>query len=124
MTIHYYDPYHFTHQGTSWTQDSNAWIGTKWEGTEAEIKTVRKDFNAAAGWARAHNRPVYLGEFGSYEKADMDSRVRWTKCVADEAVAHGFSFTYWQFTYNMAIYDRNSKTWIKPLLEALIPPKQ
>ena len=47
-----------------------------------------------------------------------------TKCIADEAVAHGFSFTYWQFTYNMAIYDRGSKTWVKPLLEALIPPKQ
>ena len=62
-----------------------------------------------ASWASAHNRPVYLGEFGSYEKADMDSRVRWTKCVADEAVAHGFSFTYWQFTYNLAVYDRAEK---------------
>jgi endoglucanase len=124
LTIHYYEPYHFTHQGTMWTRDSNDWLGTKWTGSDAEKLVIKKDFNAVAGWARARNRPVYLGEFGSYEKADMDSRVRWTKCIADEAVAHGFSFTYWQFTYNMAIYDRGSKTWVKPLLEALIPPKQ
>ncbi|MGA2071375.1 MAG: glycoside hydrolase family 5 protein [Sedimentisphaerales bacterium] len=124
LTIHYYEPYRFTHQGTRWTADSNDWIGTKWTGSEAEKKAIKKDFNAVAGWAKARNRPVYLGEFGSYEKADMDSRALWTKCVADEAVAHGFSFTYWQFTYNMALYDRNSKTWIKPLLDAVIPPKK
>ncbi|MGD0552185.1 MAG: glycoside hydrolase family 5 protein [Sedimentisphaerales bacterium] len=124
LTIHYYEPYHFTHQGTSWTKDSNDWLGTKWTGSDAEKLVIKKDFNAVAGWARARNRPVYLGEFGSYEKADMDSRALWTKCIADEAVAHGFSFTYWQFTYNMAVYDRDSKTWVKPLLEALIPPKQ
>jgi endoglucanase len=124
LTIHYYDPYHFTHQGTRWTKDSNDWIGTKWTGSEDEKRRIRKDFDTLASWARGHNRPVYLGEFGSYEKADMDSRVLWTKCIADEAVAHGFSFTYWQFTYNMAVYDRNKKAWVKPLLEALIPPKQ
>ncbi len=124
LTFHYYEPYHFTHQGTRWTADSNNWIGTKWEGTDAERKTIKKDFGQVASWANARNRPVYLGEFGSYEKADMDSRVRWTKCIADEAVAHGFSFTYWQFTYNMAVYDRQTKTWVKPLLDALIPPKE
>jgi endoglucanase len=124
LTIHYYDPYHFTHQGTMWTPDSNDWLGTKWTGSDAEKLAIKKDFNAVAGWARARNRPVYLGEFGSNEKADMDSRVLWTKCIADEAVAHGFSFTYWQFAHNFVVYDRGSKTWVKPLLDALIPPKQ
>jgi endoglucanase len=123
LTIHYYEPYRFTHQGTSWTRDSNDWIGTKWTGSEAERKAIKKEFNVVAGWAKARNRPVYLGEFGSYEKADMDSRALWTKCIAEEAVSHGFSFTYWQFTYNMALYDRSSKTWIKPLLEAVMPSK-
>ena len=124
LTIHYYDPYHFTHQGTSWTTDSNDWIGTKWMGSEDEKRRIKKDFGTLASWAKARNRPVYLGEFGSNEAADMDSRVRWTKCVADEAIAHGFSFTYWQFTHNFLVYDRHSKTWVKPLLETLIPPKQ
>jgi endoglucanase len=122
LTIHYYDPYHFTHQGTSWTKDSNDWLGTKWDGTAAERRIIKKDFDTLASWAAAHNRPVYLGEFGSNEDANMDSRVRWTKCVADEAVAHGFSFTYWQFTHNFAVYDRKTGRWKKELLKALIPP--
>jgi endoglucanase len=123
LTVHYYDPYHFTHQGTSWTADSNSWIGTKWEGNGEEKRRIKKDFDTLASWARAHNRPVYLGEFGSNEAADMNSRVQWTKCIADEAVAHGFSFTYWQFTHNFMVYDRHSKTWVKPLLDAVIEPK-
>jgi endoglucanase len=122
LTVHYYDPYHFTHQGTSWTKDSNEWIGIKW-GSEDDKRRIKKDFDTLASWAKAHNRPVYLGEFGTNEAADMDSRVRWTRYVADEAVAHGFSFTYWQFTHNFLIYDRHTKTWVKPLLDAVIPPK-
>ena len=124
VTIHYYEPYHFTHQGTSWTKDSNDWLGTKWDCNEGEKIVVKKAFNSVASWANARNRPVYLGEFGSNEAADMNSRVRWTKYVADEAVTHGFSFTYWQFTHNFMVYDRASKTWVKPLLGAVIPPKQ
>ena len=122
LTVHYYDPYHFTHQGTSWTKDSNDWIGTKW-GSEDDKRRIKKDFDTLASWAKSRNRPVYLGEFGSNEAADMESRVQWTKYIADEAVAHGFSFTYWQFTHNFLIYDRHTKTWVKPLLEVLIPPK-
>jgi endoglucanase len=124
VTVHYYLPYQFTHQGTRWTKDSNDWLGTKWMGTEAEKQTIVKDFDTAAKWSKKHNRPIYIGEFGSFEKADMDSRVRWTKFVADAAVEHGFSFAYWQFTYNFFLYDRDKKVWIKPILDAVIPPKQ
>jgi endoglucanase len=122
VTIHYYLPDHFTHQGVRWLNDSNNWLGMKWEGTEEEKRAIKKDFDAAAGWARKHNRPIYIGEFGTFEKADMDSRIRWTKCVADSAIEHGFSFTYWQFTYNFFVYDRDKKVWVKPLLDAIIPP--
>jgi endoglucanase len=121
LTVHYYEPHHFTHQGTSWTKDSNDWIGTKW-GSEDDKRRIKKDFDTLASWAKARNRPVYLGEFGSNEAADMESRTRWTKCVADEAIAHGFSFTYWQFTHNFLVYDRHNKTWVKPLLDAILPP--
>jgi endoglucanase len=124
VTVHYYLPDKFTHQGAPWVSGSEKWLGMKWTGSEAEKQRIVKDFDLVAKWAKENNRPIYLGEFGTYEKADMDSRVRWTKCVADTAVEHGFSFTCWQFAYNLAIYDMKDKTWIKPLLDAIIPPKQ
>ena len=69
---------------------------------EKELAALRKDLDAAAKWAKEHKRPVFLGEFGAYQKADMDSRARWTRAVVSEAEARGFSWAYWEFcaTYN------------------------
>ncbi len=54
---------------------------------------VSKSFESS----KKYNRPLTLGEFGAYEKADMDSSVRWTNFVAREAKARGWSWSYWQF---------------------------
>jgi endoglucanase len=122
-TAHYYLPFRFTHQGAPWASGAESWLGTKWTGSDAEKRAITKDFDEAAEWAKRNNRPFFIGEFGTYKKADMDSRIRWTKFVADEAVNHDFSLAYWEFCYNMGLYDRESKTWHKPLLDAVIPPK-
>ena len=126
VTVHCYDPLEFTHQGAPWVtdRDSNAWLGTKWKGTDADKKPITRKFDFAAEWSKQHNRPINLGEFGSFNKADMDSRAIYTKFFADAAIERGFSFHYWQFDSDFAVYDTKTDTWIKPLLEALIPPKQ
>jgi len=127
VTAHYYLPFQFTHQGAEWvgTTVSNAWLGTKWTGTDEEKLMITKDFDNAAAWAKENNRPIYIGEFGAYSKADMDSRARWTKFVADTAIEHGFSFTYWEFcAEQFGLYDPNANSFRKPLLEAVIPPKK
>jgi len=125
VTAHYYLPFKFTHQGAPWAGEvSNSWLGTKWTGSEEEKRAIRKDFDDAAAWAKKNNRPIYIGEFGVYKKADMDSRVRWTKFVADEEINHGFSLAYWEFCFNFGLYDRDTKSWHKELLDAVIPPKQ
>jgi len=125
VTIHYYWPLEFTHQGAAWVTkaDSNEWMGTKWSAAEAEKKAVVDNFNIAAAWAKENNRPMNLGEFGAYEKADMESRARWTKFIADTAVERGMSFHYWQFDSDFAVYDTKNKSWIKPLFDALLPPR-
>jgi endoglucanase len=126
VSIHYYEPMPFTHQGAHWVtdRDSNAWLGTKWTASESEKKAVTKMFDIAAEWAKQNNRPMNLGEFGSYNKADIDSRARYTKFLADAAIERGFSFDYWQFDSDFAIYDTKTNTWIKPILVALLPPKE
>jgi endoglucanase len=122
VTFHYYLPFRFTHQGAPWVPDSNKSLGMKWTGSEPEKRLIAKDFNIVSKWANQNNRPIYLGEFGAYEKADMDSRVSWTKCVADTAAECGFSSSYWDFCAGFALYDRQTKSWHKELLEAVIPP--
>ena len=77
----------------------------------------------AAAWGKKNNRPINLGEFGAYEKADMDSRARWTKFMADAAIERGMSFHYWEFCANeFGLYAQKAKTFRKPLLEAVLPP--
>jgi endoglucanase len=124
VSIFYYTPQEFTAQGATWIKDSEKWLGTKWVGSENEKQRIAKDFYIAADWAKKNNRPIYLNEFGAYEKADMESRVRWTKCVAEAATARGFSISYWEFCSVFGAYDQQTKSWHKELLEALIPPKK
>ncbi len=45
LTIHYYEPFHFTHQGADWVDGSDAWLGTKWLGTTDEQQKVLQHFN-------------------------------------------------------------------------------
>jgi endoglucanase len=153
VTIHHYFPHEFTHQGAEWfthpkmvqtltdmklvgmempewatngwTGDANLWMGTTWAGTTKEKAEITQAFDLAADWGRKHNRPINLGEFGSYNKADMESRARWTKFVADSAVERGMSFHYWEFCADgFGLYNQQTKLFRAPLLEAVLPQKR
>lgn len=119
-TFHYYSPFEFTHQGAPWAKDSQKWKGKTWTGTAKEKEALEKDFAKAAAWAKKNERPLYLGEFGAYEAADMESRGRWTRAVAREAERHGFSWAYWEFGAGFGVYDLQAKAWRQPLLKALL----
>ncbi len=121
VTIHYYLPFQFTHQGAEWVEGTDAYLGTTWDGTEAEIKLIESDFDRAAKWAERSRRPIFLGEFGAYYKADMDSRARWTEAVARQAEKRGWSWAYWEFGSGFGAFDPEKKAWREPLLRALIP---
>jgi endoglucanase len=121
VTFHYYDPFQFTHQGAEWAEGSDAWLGTTWQSTEQQEHAVVADLERAASWGRAQNRPLYLGEFGAYSKADMDSRARWTAFVARQAEERGISWAYWEFCSVFGVFDLTRGAWNEPLLEALVP---
>ena len=121
VTFHYYLPMAFTHQGASWVADSDRWLGTDWIADPAETMALSDDFGKVAAWACKHNLPVFLGEFGAYEKADLPSRARWTNAVARAAESHGFSWAYWELFSGFGVYDPDKEEWITPLLSALLP---
>ncbi len=121
-TFHYYQPFAFTHQGAEWVDGSQRWLGTRWRGSASEQATLRGDLDAAAAWAQREGRPLLLGEFGAYRRADEDSRKRWTAFVAREAEVRGISWAYWEFCAGFGIYDPNTGVWREGLRDALIPP--
>lgn len=122
-TFHYYEPFQFTHQGAEWAKGSDAWRGRNWTGTPEQTKTLQSDFGRAAAWAQRERRPMYLGEFGAYQVADMDSRLKWTNAVAREAEKHQMSWAYWEFGAGFGAFDRKAGKWREPLLGALVPGK-
>jgi endoglucanase len=121
VSVHYFSPFQFTHQGAEWIPGSNPWLGTAWRSTSAQEYAIISDFDLAAAWAKRNNRPIYLGEFGAYSRADMDSRALWTEFVARQAEERGMSWAYWEFCAGFGAYDRTVNEWNAPLLEALIP---
>lgn len=121
FTFHYYNPFRFTHQGAEWVDGADEWLGTQWLRSASEVSAISTEFDNVEAWADQHNIPVFLGEFGAYNKADMDSRVRWTNFVAREAEARNFSWAYWEFIAGFGLYDGEQARWREPLLNALIP---
>ncbi len=118
VTFHYYGPGRFTLQATE-IPGSDKWKGTTWTNTQLERSAIEQDFDEAAAWSRENRRPLYLGEFGSTQAADMQSRELWTRAVVDEAQKRGFSWSYWEFCSTFGAYDPVALAWRAPLLRAL-----
>jgi len=120
LTVHYYSPMDFTHQGAPWAGRRDK-TGVEWLGTAKEKAAIERDFAKAQTWAKEHNRPVFLGEFGVYDKAPMESRLRYLKFVTRTAEKFGWSWAYWQFDSDFILYDVENEKWIEPVRDALIP---
>lgn len=124
VTVHYYDPFAFTHQGATWTNPSREkLIGVTW-GTPAEHAQITRDFSTIAAWSHSHNRPMLLGEFGAYDKGDIASRTAWTASVAQAAESNHFAWSYWQFEGSFGAYDVAKDKWVEPIYQALMSKPQ
>jgi len=122
VTVHYYLPMNFTHQGARWTPEYQNLTGITW-GTPGDYATLDKDFDAVQAWAKNNDRPILLGEFGAYDKGPMESRTKYTAAVARAAEKRGWAWAYWQFDSDFILYDIDKDQWIEPIHDALIPEK-
>lgn len=129
VTIHYYSPQDFTHQGTNWG-GTEIPLGAEWLDTETERNAVNADFQTVTSFLQNNNRPIHIGEFGAigdyedngtlHEGADMDSRVRWTTYVARYIEKMGYSGAYWDFNAKFGVYDPKEGVYRTPLVNALL----
>jgi len=120
VTVHFYEPFNFTHQGASWADRADK-LGFDWKGTAEEVAALNRAFDKADAWSKANQRPLFLGEFGAYDRGPMDSRARWTAAVTRAAEARGWSWAYWQFDSDFILYDVKREAWVEPIRDALIP---
>ncbi|HVZ31428.1 MAG TPA: cellulase family glycosylhydrolase, partial [Polyangiaceae bacterium] len=119
-TFHYYDPHDFTHQGAPWEHREHQ-APVDWPTKSYTQKAIAIAFDRALQWAEQQQRPLYLGEFGVYQAADMAARVRWTRAVVEEARARHLPYAYWELRSGFGAYDMEKAEWRTPLLDALVP---
>lgn len=121
VTVHYYNPFPFTHQGASWVgAEANAWLGTKWNDSDIEREVVQNEFGPLVRFEKNNNVPIHIGEFGAFSTADEKSRSKWTTFMARYIESLGWSWAYWEFSAGFGIYNPSKGTWNMYLVDALL----
>lgn len=120
VSVRYYLPYQFTHQGAHWVEGSGKWLGTTWTATAEQKNTVESDMQKIQTWAEKNNRPITIGEFGSIIYANTTDRVTWTDYVTRSFDSHKFSWSYFDFGVLFKVFDIEKNKWIDGFPNALI----
>jgi endoglucanase len=120
LTIHYYDPFTFTHQGAEWVSGSDPWLGTKWENSSLERNEIIQAFQFAQNKAKSLGKPLHIGEFGAYSKADLESRIKWTNFLARWFESQNMSWAYWEWSAGFGIFNPSTNTLNQRLADALL----
>lgn len=133
LTLHFYEPFIFTHQRASWVQLPPDMPLIKFPGrvpdlsrttipadhfvqksSNTELTTAEIDaaFATLAAWADKNlkGRELYIGEFGAYDKAeDDDSRRAYVKAVTATAERHNWSWAVWDYQGGYAVRSPDGK---------------
>lgn len=120
LTIHYYDPFQFTHQGAGWVEGANDWLGTVWNDSETEREVIQQAFAPLQAFSVQNHIPIHIGEFGSYSKADEKSRIKWTTYLSRFLETKDWSWAYWEFSAGFGIYNPSNRTYNQELVDALL----
>lgn len=117
-SIHNYDPFEFTHQGVPYL-GRDIPVGTTCC-SRMQKAAIVDAFDIARAWSVRTGYPLYLGEFGSFEKADLNSRAAYTRIVRDEAEQRGIPWAYWEFGSTFGAWSPATHAWVEPLRKALL----
>lgn len=116
-TFHYYDPFEFTHQKTSWTYLKNS--GTVGWGSSRDKSELRAAADYAARVQRETRIPVFIGEIGAFEKAPYKDIVEYTRETRKAFENKGISWCVWNFAGTFPFYDTDRRRWDENKLSAL-----
>jgi endoglucanase len=84
-------------------------------------KAIRKPLHVAGEWSKTYGRPVHIGEFGCFTKADPESRARWHQAFREALDAEQLGWCLWDWTAGFRYWDPKMNTPMPGLREALFP---
>ncbi|WOO41617.1 glycoside hydrolase family 5 protein [Rubellicoccus peritrichatus] len=131
LTLHFYEPFPFTHQRTEWTDlkpsmpqvdfpgivpdlkdllpAGHSWLSLTGQHINAE-NSVDPKFEELAKWAKknAPNLEIHIGEFGAYNTATPESIQNYYAAVVEASERHGFGWAMWDYQGGFAIRGSNN----------------
>jgi endoglucanase len=121
-TVHYYQPFEFTHQGATWMDDPPP-AGRLWP-RPGELAELAHDLARIAEFRARIQAPVLLGEYGVGVEVPMTQRADWTRAMTRAFREINMPACYFNFTGGFDSYDRSVENWHAPILEALELPRK
>jgi endoglucanase len=121
LTVHNYEPFTFTHQGAEWVNPRLP-VGVDCCDA-AQLAKMREMFDLAVSEARRVGYPVFVGEFGAYEKAPLAARVRYLRAFRQMAEERDLPWMYWELASGFGLYDPVARRFRPALKDALFGPR-
>jgi len=151
VSVHCYEPFHFTHQGAGWAGPDQKQTGIQFPGPPAvplvpdpklQLKPYVRDWirqyntlptpsnpsgpaafrdklRFVRAWSDFYGRPVHLGEFGAFTKADPQSRLNFYRAMRQTAEADGIGWCIWDWSAGFHYWDARTDRAVPGMREAL-----
>lgn len=108
MSVHVYDPYDFTHQGTTWMDSAYENTRPYGEDVRADLESI---FQGLAEYQQSTGVPVWLGEFGVTNKASAEDRYKYAELVNELAQKYKIGWCWFEFSSGFGLYDLANGDW-------------